>query len=123
MMQDLVGITRTGAELSKAVDAITELKDEALRVGCGGNREFNPGWHTALELPHMLTVAEAITRAALARRESRGGHFREDFPDKDENLGNVNMCIAKGLSGEMHVSEMSRTPMRADLQDIVREMK
>jgi succinate dehydrogenase / fumarate reductase flavoprotein subunit len=123
MMQDLVGITRTGAELERAVDAIARLKAQASRVACGGNRQYNPGWHTALELPHMLTVAEAITRAALKRNESRGGHFREDFPDKNEALGKVNVALVKAADGDMEVREIPRLPMREDLQDIIAEMK
>ena len=61
-----------------------------------GNREYNPGWHTALDLPNLLTVSEAITRCALERKESRGAHFREDFPDKDPAWGKMNLVVRKG---------------------------
>ncbi|HEX8040858.1 MAG TPA: fumarate reductase/succinate dehydrogenase flavoprotein subunit, partial [Chryseosolibacter sp.] len=99
MMQDLAGIARTGKELEEAIGHIIRLRQEAAAVGCEGNVSYNPGWHTAMELTHMLTVAEAIARAALERKESRGGHFREDFPDKDPKAGMVNISITKRSSG------------------------
>jgi succinate dehydrogenase / fumarate reductase flavoprotein subunit len=123
MMQDLVGIARTGDELSHAVENISALRREAEAVSCGGNRGYNPGWHTALELTHMLTVAEAIARAASERRESRGGHFREDFPEKSPELGKVNISIVKGPDGNMQVGKVPKSDLRPDLQDIVDEMK
>ena len=123
MMQDLVGIARTGDELTHAIENISALRKEAEAVSCGGNRGYNPGWHTALELTHMLTVAEAIARAASERRESRGGHFREDFPEKSQELGKVNISIVKGAGGKMQVGKVPKADLRADLQDIVDEMK
>src|SRR5687768_3170988 len=123
MMQDLVGIARTGDELSHAIENILALRNEAEAVSCGGNRGYNPGWHTALELTHMLTVAEAIARAASERRESRGGHFREDFPEKSPELGKVNISIVKGADGRMQVGKLPKADLRPDLQDIVEEMK
>src|SRR5581483_6595308 len=80
MMQDLVGIVRVEAEMLKAVEEIAKLKERALRVRAHGNREYNPGWHTAMDLKNLLTVSEAIARAALVRKESRGAQFREDYP-------------------------------------------
>lgn len=123
MMQDFVGIVRTGAELEEATRRIAELQREVRSISCSGNQTYNPGWHTALELPHMLTVAEAIARAALERRESRGGHYREDFPDKDKEFGNVNMSIVKGGDGIMDVRAIPKQSLREDLQQIVEENK
>jgi succinate dehydrogenase / fumarate reductase, flavoprotein subunit len=123
MMQDLVGIARTGAELEEALEKIKGLQQEAAEVSCDGNRGFNPGWHTAMELTHMLTVAEAIARAALERKESRGGHFREDFPDKSSEYGNVNISIVKGDGETMRVQSIPKLKVREDLQAIVDEMK
>lgn len=123
MMQDLVGIVRTGKELDEAVEKIRLLQDEAREVSADANRNYNPGWHTALELTHMLTVAEAIALAARERKESRGGHFREDYPDKDEALGNVNTSITRSATGEMEVRTVPKLQMRADLQQIVDEMR
>jgi succinate dehydrogenase / fumarate reductase flavoprotein subunit len=123
MMQDFAGIVRTGAELEEATRRIAELQREVRLISCGGNLSYNPGWHTALELRHMLTVAEAIARAALERRESRGGHYREDFPDKDKEFGNVNISIVKGAAGTMEVRAIPKQSLREDLQEIVEENK
>ena len=72
-------------------------------MGVGGHREYNPGWHAALDLNNLLTVSEAITRSALERRESRGGHFREDYPEKDPVYATFNIIVRKGLDGTMGV--------------------
>lgn len=122
MMQDLVGIARTGSELEEAIRQIKALQQEAAAVGCDGNRSYNPGWHTAMELAHMLTVAEAIARAAWERKESRGGHYRDDFPEKSPEFGNVNIHIAKNIHGEMEVRPVQKPKLREDLQLIVQEM-
>jgi len=122
-MQDLVGIVRTGKELEDAIKNIGLLKEKINRVACSGNRGYNPGWHTALELTHMITVAEAIAKAALQRKESRGGHYREDFPEKSDAFGKVNINIKKDDKGEMTVTQVTKPKMRDDLQQIVNEMK
>jgi succinate dehydrogenase / fumarate reductase flavoprotein subunit len=123
MMQELVGIVRTGKELDEAVDRILRFQEEAKKVGCNGNRGYNPGWHTAMELMHMLIVAEAIARAARERKESRGGHFREDFPDKSNDFGKLNFCIQKDANGNMSVRQLPKEKMREDLQQLIDEMK
>lgn len=123
MMQDLVGIARTGAELEQAIGQIEKLRSEVGEAACDGNRGYNPGWHTAMELAHMVTVAEAIARAAWHRKESRGGHFREDFTEKNEALGKVNITIAKNGAGSMDVQTVAKSPLRPDLQSIVDELK
>ena len=123
MMQELVGIARVGNEVEEALVKINALNARARFAACGGNRGYNPGWHTALELTHMLTVAEAIAKAASERKESRGGHFREDFPNKSEEWGKVNVHIRKDEKGNMEVKQVSKPKMRDDLQQIVDEMK
>lgn len=123
LMQDLVGIARSGSELEQALEGIATLVGESGNVTCGGNRGYNPGWHTALELTHMLTVAEAIARAASQRHESRGGHFREDFPEKNAELGEVNISIMKGHDGVMQVQRIPKAKLPPELQAIVEEMK
>jgi succinate dehydrogenase / fumarate reductase flavoprotein subunit len=123
MMQDLVGIARVGKELEQAVEKITSFQEEIKQIGCDGNRGYNPGWHTAMELTHMFTVAEAIARAANERRESRGGHFREDFPDKSTELGQVNIAIKKDETGGMKIWKIPKQKVRDDLQQIIDEMK
>ena len=107
----------------QALDRIRELKAASERIGIEGNREYNAGWHTALDLFPLLTVAEIVTRAALERRESRGAHFRDDFPAKDEQLGKFNIVARKGVEGAMQFSREPIAPMRQDLQQIIEEMK
>jgi succinate dehydrogenase / fumarate reductase flavoprotein subunit len=102
-MQDLVGIVRNESEMREALEKIGNLKSRALRAAVTGNREYNPGWHTALDLKNLLTVAEAITRAALERKESRGAQFREDYPDKDERFAKVNTMISQAPDGSMQI--------------------
>src|SRR5689334_3889006 len=103
LMQDNVGIVRNESEMQTALDGITRLWDRAGRAGVVGHREFNPGWHTALDLKNLLTVSEAITRAALERKESRGAQFREDYPNKDERFSKVNTMISKADDGSMRI--------------------
>ncbi len=122
-MQDLVGIVRTEDEMKRALACIGSLKERASRVGVTGNREYNPGWHTALDLGHLLTVAEAIARSAIERKESRGGHFREDFPEKDPAYGTFNIVLRKGSQGEMRLERMPVPPMPDPLRAIIEEMK
>jgi succinate dehydrogenase / fumarate reductase flavoprotein subunit len=102
-MQDLVGIVRNKDEMRRALDTIDNLRARANNAGVTGNREYNPGWHTALDLKNLLTVSEAIARAALERKESRGAQFREDYPNKDERFSKVNTMISKALDGSMQV--------------------
>jgi succinate dehydrogenase / fumarate reductase flavoprotein subunit len=123
MMQELVGIVRREEEMRRALDGIMSLRARASRVAVTGNREYNPGWHTALDLQNLLTVAEAVTRSALERKESRGGHFRDDFPEKDAAYGDFNIVVARGSTGEMTVSRIPIPPMRDDLKQIIEENK
>src|SRR5205814_2581773 len=103
-MQDLVGIIRVEAELQQALVQIEELKQRAANVRVDGNRYFNPGWHMALDLQTMLSVSEAITRSALARKESRGGHTRSDFPDTDARFAQINL-VTRRRDGQMSLAE------------------
>jgi succinate dehydrogenase / fumarate reductase flavoprotein subunit len=122
-MQDLVGIVRTESEMAQALDVISGLWERARRAGVGGHRQYNNGWHTAMDLWNMLTVAEAITRAALMRRESRGAQFREDFPDKDPEWGGHNITVRRGGDGAMVVEKRPVQPMPEELKQIIEEMK
>jgi succinate dehydrogenase / fumarate reductase flavoprotein subunit len=123
MMQELVGIVRREEEMRRALDALKTLKERAAKVSVTGNREYNPGWHTALDIQNLLTVSEIIARAALERKESRGGHFRDDFPEKDPNYGKYNIVIKRGSSGEMLVTREPIPEMREDLKKIIEENK
>jgi succinate dehydrogenase / fumarate reductase flavoprotein subunit len=123
MMQENVGIVRREEEIRRAIDALKALRERARKVSVTGNREYNPGWHTALDLQHLITVSEIVARAALERKESRGGHFRDDFPEKDPAYGKFNILVRRGPSGEMQVTRESIPEMRDDLKRIIEENK
>jgi len=120
-MQDKVGIVRREEEMISALEDLKVFGDRANRVGVSGNREFNPGWHTALDLQPLLAVSEAITRAAIERKESRGAQFREDFPNKDPKFGTVNTIIWRGEDGEMKVRLDPIPQMPEELNQIIEE--
>jgi succinate dehydrogenase / fumarate reductase flavoprotein subunit len=122
-MQNLVGIVRTEGEMRQALDCIGQLRARAERAGIPGNRQYNNGWHTAMDLRNLLDVSEAITRAALLRKESRGAQFREDYPDKDPEWGKFNIAVRDGGDGEMVVEKRPVPPMPDDLRKIIEEMK
>jgi succinate dehydrogenase / fumarate reductase, flavoprotein subunit len=123
MMQDLVGIVRQEKEMLQALDRLEQFKARADRAGVRGHREYNSGWHTAIDLNNLLAVSEMVTRAALERKESRGAHFRDDYPAKDEKFGSFNIVIRKGAGGEMRVSREPIPPMPPELKQIIEEMK
>jgi succinate dehydrogenase / fumarate reductase, flavoprotein subunit len=123
LMQDKVGIVRTEKEMQDALAAIGQLQQRAARVAAQGNREYNPSWHTALDLPNMLVISEAITRAALERKESRGAQFREDYPEKSAEYGSFNIVIRRGQSGAMELERVPVTPLPPELKQIIEEQK
>ena len=122
-MQELVGIVRREEEMLAALQRLRDLKERALGVTVPGNREYNNGWHTALDLKPLLTVAEAIAISAVERRESRGAQFREDYPEKNPDLGQVNMMVRKNERGEMEIRRESVPRLPEHLQQIVEEMQ
>jgi succinate dehydrogenase / fumarate reductase, flavoprotein subunit len=123
MMQALVGIVRREEEMSQALEGLGALRERAARVSVPGNREYNPGWHTALDLQNLLTVAEAVTRSAIERKESRGGHFRDDYPEKDATYAGFNIVVRRGSDGGMVVEHAPIAEMREDLKQIIEENK
>jgi succinate dehydrogenase / fumarate reductase flavoprotein subunit len=106
-----------------ARERLQALWTRARAAGVAGNREYNNGWHTALDLPNLLTVSEAIALAAVERKESRGAHFREDFPDKSDEFGKFNQVIQKDASGQMTLTRVPTTTLPGPLQDIIEENK
>ena len=122
-MQNYVGIVRVQSEMERAVEELEVLKQRAEKVGVPGNREYNPGWHTALDLRHLLIVSEAITLCALERKESRGGHFRDDYPDKDAAFGTFNHTVKLGADGRMQLARAPIPAMPAELEAIIKEMQ
>jgi succinate dehydrogenase / fumarate reductase flavoprotein subunit len=121
-MQNYVGIVRVQDEMERALSELEILKQRAERVGVPGNREYNPGWHTALDLRHLLIVSEAITISALERKESRGGHFRDDYPDKDAAFGTFNHIVRLGADGKMQLERAPIPAMPVELEAIIKEM-
>ena len=122
MMQANVGIVRLQNEMEAALDSIQKLKARADKVAVQGHCEYNPGWHTAIDLKHLLTVSEAITLCALERKESRGGHFREDFPNKDPEAQKYNNVVAKAADGSMKLRREPIPAIREDLKQVIEEM-
>ncbi|MBC9888877.1 MAG: fumarate reductase/succinate dehydrogenase flavoprotein subunit [Opitutae bacterium] len=121
-MQDLVGIVRNGEEMERALVKIGELKEKAQKVGAVGNREYNPGWHTVLDLGNLLTVSEAVARSALERKESRGAQFRVDYPEKSEEWGKYNVTVRRGPDGSMQINRIPILEMPAELREIITQM-
>jgi len=113
-MNDLVGIIRTAEEIERALAKLEELRTRARHLTVEGHRQFNPGWHLALDLRNMLVVSECVARAALARQESRGGHTRDDFPKMDPAWRLKNLICSATESG-IEVTEQPLGPMREDL--------
>ncbi len=122
MMQDLVGIVRTEDEMQRALIGVRDLRERRKNAGATGNIDFNPSWHTALDLHNLLNVSEAITLAAIERKESRGGQFREDFPMKVEEFGKFNFSVKKDENGEMQISRIPIPEMPEELKRIIEEM-
>jgi len=121
VMQHNVGIVRDESEMQSALDHSKTFWERAAQVGVTGNRDFNPGWHTALDLRNLLTVAEAITHAALERKESRGAQFRDDYPEKDERFAKVNTVIRKAEDGSMEVRLEPLPEMPDYLKQVIEE--
>ncbi len=122
IMQNLVGIYRTREDLTRALAELDKLKERNGRVSVEGSRMFNPGWHLAQELTSMLTVAEAVTRSALAREESRGAHSRIDHPSLDATWGTKNNVIVRE-GGGMTLRQSPVPQLPSDLKQIIAEEK
>ncbi len=123
MMQDLVGIVRQESEMREARERLAGLRQRAAKAGVGGNREYNNGWHTAIDLHNLLTVSEAIAIAAIERKESRGAHFRDDFPAKSDAFSTFNYVIRKGAGGEMTLTPTPIPEIPAELKQVIEENK
>jgi len=123
LMQEKCGIVRNEADMAAALDGLSMLKKRTAGVGIDGNREYNSGWHTCLDLPNLMVVSEALTRCALDRRESRGGHFREDCPDKSTEFGKHNTVVRMGPDNTMQLRREPIAPLRDDLKQVIEENK
>ena len=121
-MQTLVGIIRNEAELKEALKRIEVLKERAKKVRVEGGRVYNPGWHVALDLASLLTVAECSALAALERKESRGGHTRDDHPYADDTWGKLNVVL-RLRDGRVQVAREPLPEMPAELRTLFQERK
>jgi succinate dehydrogenase / fumarate reductase flavoprotein subunit len=122
-MQNMVGIVRQEAEMQEALTRIQRFNGRAARIGVSGHREYHAGWHTAIDVRNLLAISEAITRSAIERKESRGGHFREDYPQKAEAFGTFNIMVNRGGGGTMQVSRAPIPAMPDYLKDVIEEQK
>jgi succinate dehydrogenase / fumarate reductase flavoprotein subunit len=120
VMFDLVGIIRNADELQRALEQIERFKGRAERVTVEGGRAYNPGWHVALDIHAMLTVSEACARAALERKESRGGHTRDDYPATDPEWGKVNLIVTE-KNGAITIDHKPLPQMPAELATLFEE--
>ncbi len=120
VMQDLVGIVRTDEDLRAALGKLDDLRQRTARIRVGGNIQFNPGWHLALDLKNMLDISESVTRAALERTESRGAHTREDYPGSDDKWGKVNLIVRKTEAG-IGVTREPLSEMPAELKELIKD--
>jgi len=121
IMQNMVGIVRTESEMQEALGKIAGLRVRAAKAGITGNIEYNTGWHTALDLENMLSISEMIAIAALERKESRGGHFRDDYPEKDAEWGKYNLKIARGADGRPKVERVPVCPLTDEMKKCIEE--
>jgi len=122
LMQSQVGIVRNASGMAGAVEGVGKLKDRAANAAAPGNRQYNPGWHTALDLDNLLTVSEAVARAGLEREESRGAHFREDFTEKTDEGARFNIVLRKQPDGRMSVRREPVAKTAPELMSIIEEM-
>ena len=120
-MHDLVGIIRTAPEMEQALERIAALKERVADLSVEGHRQYNPGWHLALDLPHMLVVSECIARAALEREESRGGHTRDDFPATDPEWAKTNLICSLVPEGSVGLTRQPLPRMPSELAEIFEE--
>jgi succinate dehydrogenase flavoprotein subunit len=122
MMQGHVGIVRTESEMAAALPLLDALSARAEKTVVDGNRDYNPGWHTSLDLGNLITISRAVTQSALLRKESRGGHFRDDFPGKDPEQAKVNTVVRKATDGTMSVSTTPVVPLSDDQKALIEEL-
>ena len=122
-MQDQAGIIRNEDELADAVNKIEGLKTRAEKINAPGNRQYNPGWHTALDLHNLLLVSEGVARSAIVRKESRGAHTRDDYPNKEDKFDTVNTILRKQGDGSMSVTQETIPPIPEELMQIIEDNK
>jgi succinate dehydrogenase / fumarate reductase flavoprotein subunit len=123
VMQNHVGIVRVESEMQQALEQIAALHTRAAKAGITGNREYNNGWHTALDLENMLSISEIIALAGIERKESRGGHFRDDYPEKSAEWAKYNLRFTKGSDGRPKLERVPVVPLTDEMKQIIEENK
>ena len=119
-MEKLVGIVREEKELRQALEELEELKIRAKHVKATGDKNYNPGWHTCIDLQNLLIISEAITQSALERKESRGGHTRVDYPESSADFGKINFVVQK-KDDKMVISKQPLPQIPAELMTLIKE--
>jgi succinate dehydrogenase / fumarate reductase flavoprotein subunit len=109
--------------MQEAVKRLAGLNERASRAGVSGHREYHTGWHACLDLRNLLTVSEAIALSAIERKESRGGHFREDYPEKAAEFSTINVAVQRDAGGGMRVVRLPIPPMPAELTQVIEDEK
>jgi succinate dehydrogenase / fumarate reductase flavoprotein subunit len=122
-MQNLVGIVRQEGEMQQALEKVNTLRSRAANAGVTGHREYNTGWHTAIDLDNMLSISEIIALAAIERKESRGGHFRDDYPEKNTEWAKYNLRVSKGSDGRPKVERIPVAPLTDEMKQVIEENK
>jgi len=123
VMQNLVGIVRVESEMAQALEKVAALRKRAAKAGITGNIEYNNGWHTALDLDNMLAISEMIAMSGLERQESRGGHFRDDYPDKSAEWAKYNLRLTRGADGRPKMERVPVVPLTDEMKAIIEEQK
>lgn len=123
VMQNLVGIVRVEGEMQQALEKVEQLRKRAVKAGITGNIEYNNGWHTALDLENMLSISEMIALAGIERKESRGGHFRDDYPNKSDEWAKYNLRLTKGSDGRPKMERVPIVPLTEEMKQIIEEQK
>jgi succinate dehydrogenase / fumarate reductase flavoprotein subunit len=123
IMQNLVGIVRVESEMQQALEKIAALRVRAAKAGVTGNREYNTGWHTALDLDNMLDISEMIAMAGIERQESRGGHFRDDYPGKRDEWAKWNLKFTRGADGRPKIEKVPVVPLTDEMKQVIEEQK
>jgi succinate dehydrogenase / fumarate reductase, flavoprotein subunit len=123
IMQNLVGIVRVEGEMQQAIEKIDTLRTRAAKAGITGNIEYNTGWHTALDLDNMLAISEMIALSGIERKESRGGHFRDDYPDKNADWAKYNLKLTRGADGRPMMEKIPVVSLTDEMKQIVEEQK
>jgi succinate dehydrogenase / fumarate reductase flavoprotein subunit len=109
--------------MQQALEIIAKLKARAANAGVGGHREYNNGWHTALDLDNLLTISEIVAIAGIERKESRGGHFRDDYPEKSGEWAKSNLRILKGADGRPKIERVPVVPLTDEMKQVIEEQK